>query len=146
MTLTRRACDSDSTKMTRTHHWYFSVVILFPIRDRIVFFAIQSYPALKNWYTYPIRILFWLKSYHLYPKTIRKRIMMHNIHFCVVSNLPYEAKYLLKLFFRQLNTVGWSSHMTSLERMSYLVDHDICSSSLPAAWASVVMVSGLASS
>jgi len=36
--------------------------------------------------------------------------------------------------------------MTSLERMSYLVDRDICNSSIPHPWASVVMVSGPASS
>jgi len=35
--------------------------------------------------------------------------------------------------------------MTSLERMSCLVDHDICNSSVPA-WMMVVMVSGLARS
>jgi len=36
--------------------------------------------------------------------------------------------------------------MTSLERMSYLVDRDIGNSSVPHPWTSVVMVSGLASS
>jgi len=36
--------------------------------------------------------------------------------------------------------------MTSLERISYLVDHDICNSSVQHAWTSVVMVPGLASS
>jgi len=36
--------------------------------------------------------------------------------------------------------------MTSLERMSYLVDRDICNSSVPHAWTSVVMASGLTSS
>jgi len=36
--------------------------------------------------------------------------------------------------------------MTSLERMSYLVDHDIYNSSVPHPWTSVVMASGLASS
>jgi len=35
--------------------------------------------------------------------------------------------------------------MTSLQCMFCLVDHDICSSSVPPAWTSVVMVSGLAS-
>ena len=30
-----------------------------------------------------------------------------------------------------LDTIGWSSHTTSLERMSCLVDHDICTSSVP---------------
>jgi len=39
-----------------------------------------------------IRILFWLKPYYLYPKTIRKCTVMHNIHFCAVSILPFEAK------------------------------------------------------
>jgi len=29
----------------------------------------------------PIRILFWLKSYYPYPKTIRKCIVVHNIYF-----------------------------------------------------------------
>jgi len=33
--------------------------------------------------------------------------------------------------------------MTSLERISCLVDHDICNSSVPAAWMMVVMVSGV---
>jgi len=33
-------------------------------------------------------------------------------------------------------------HTTSLERMSYLIDHDNCNSSVPHAWTSVVMVSG----
>jgi len=36
--------------------------------------------------------------------------------------------------------------MTSLERMSCLVDRGICSSSVPPAWTSAVMVSGLESS
>jgi len=36
--------------------------------------------------------------------------------------------------------------MTSLKRMSYLVDHDICNSSVPHPWTSVVMASGLANS
>jgi len=31
--------------------------------------------------------------------------------------------------------------MTSLERMSYLVDHDICNSSVPPVWTSVVLAS-----
>jgi len=34
--------------------------------------------------------------------------------------------------------------MTSLERMSCWVDRDICNSSVPHAWTSVVMVSELA--
>jgi len=42
--------------------------------------------------------------------------------------------------------IGWSSHMTSLACMSCLVHHDIGNSSVPPAWTSVVMVSGLASS
>jgi len=37
----------------------------------------------------------------------------------------------MELFCRQLNTIGRASHMTSLERMSYLVEHDICNSSVP---------------
>jgi len=36
--------------------------------------------------------------------------------------------------------------MTSLERMSYLVDCDICNSSVPHPWTSVVMASRMASS
>jgi len=36
--------------------------------------------------------------------------------------------------------------MTSLKRMSYLVVHDICNSSVPHPWTSVAMASGLASS
>ena len=36
--------------------------------------------------------------------------------------------------------------MTNLEHMSYLVDRDICNNSVPHAWTSVVMISGLASS
>jgi len=36
--------------------------------------------------------------------------------------------------------------MTNLERMPYLVDRNICYGSVPHAWTSVVMVSGLASS
>jgi len=35
-----------------------------------------------------------------------------------VSILPHEAKLLLDVFCLYLNTIGWSSHMTSLERMS----------------------------
>jgi len=35
--------------------------------------------------------------------------------------------------------------MTNLEHMSYLVDRDICNSSVLHAWTSLVMVSGLAS-
>ena len=30
-----------------------------------------------------------------------------------------------------MNIIGWSSQLTSLERMSCLADHDICSSSVP---------------
>jgi len=36
--------------------------------------------------------------------------------------------------------------MSSLERISYLVDRDIHNSSVPHPWTSVVMASGLASS
>jgi len=36
--------------------------------------------------------------------------------------------------------------MTSLERLSYLVDRDFCNSSVPHPWTSVVMASGLARS
>jgi len=72
--------------------------------------------------------------------------MMHDIHFCVVSILPHEAKSLLKLFCLWLNTIGCSGHMTNVECMSYLVDHDFCDSAAPNALTSVVMVSGLASS
>jgi len=32
------------------------------------------------------------KPYYPYPKTIRKCIVMHSIHFCAVSILPHEAK------------------------------------------------------
>jgi len=39
-----------------------------------------------------VRILFGLKSYYPYPKTIQKYIMMHNIDFRVVSILLCEAK------------------------------------------------------
>jgi len=34
----------------------------------------------------------WLKLCYPYPKTIRKCIAMHNIHFCAVYILPHEAK------------------------------------------------------
>jgi len=37
---------------------------------RYWFFTIWSYPVFEKWYPYPIRILFWLKSYYPYPKTI----------------------------------------------------------------------------
>ena len=37
----------------------------------------------------------------------------------------------LELFCLQLNMTGWSSHMTSLERMFCLVEHDIYNSSIP---------------
>jgi len=100
-------------------------------------FTIRSYLILEKWHPYPIGILFWLKPYYPYPKTFRKCIMMHNIHFCAVSILPheakqlYEAKQLLELFCLQLNMIGWSSQLTSLERMSCLADHDICNSSVP---------------
>jgi len=62
------------------------------------------------------------------------------------SDLSHEAKYLLELFCLLLNMIGWSNHMRSLEYMSCSVDHDIGISSVPPAWKSVVMVSGLASS
>ena len=53
--------------------------------DRIVDFYYPILPVFEKWYLYPIRILFWLKSYYPYPKTIGKCIMMHNIHFlCIV--------------------------------------------------------------
>jgi len=38
------------------------------------FFAIRSYPVFERWYPYPIRFLFWLKSYYPCPKTIQKFI------------------------------------------------------------------------
>jgi len=60
--------------------------------DQIADFTIRSYPVFEKWYPYPIRILFWLKSYYPYPKTVRKCIAMHNIHFCALSILPHEAK------------------------------------------------------
>jgi len=84
-----------------------------------------SDPVFEKWYPYPIRILFWLKSSYLYPKTIKKCIMMHNIYLCALSILPHEATGF------QLYTTGWSSHMTSLERISCLVEHDIYNSSIP---------------
>ena len=40
------------------------------------------------------------------------------------------GKITLELFCLQLNTIGWSSHMTSLECMSCLLEHDICNSSV----------------
>jgi len=55
-------------------------------------FTIRSFPVYEKRYPYPIRILYWLKSYYPFPKTIRKCIAMHNIHFCAVSILPHEAK------------------------------------------------------
>ena len=56
--------------------------------DRIVDF---HYPNLSCfWKMIPTRFLFWLKSYYPYPKTIRKCIAMHNIHFCAVSNLEHS--------------------------------------------------------
>jgi len=36
--------------------------------------------------------------------------------------------------------------MTSVERMSHLIDPDICNSSVPHAWTSIVIASGLESS
>jgi len=42
--------------------------------------------------------------------------------------------------------IDCNSHMSSLEHMSYLVDRNICNSSVPHAWTSVVMASELASS
>ena len=56
---------------------------------------------------------------------------MHNIHFCALSILPHEAKQLLELFCLQLDMIDRNSHMTCLERMSCLVEHDICNSSVP---------------
>jgi len=76
-------------------------------------------------------ILFWLKPYHPYPKTIRKCIVMHSIHFLCCVCFVFWDKITAGVFYLQLNTVGWSSHMTSLERMSCLGDHDICSTSVP---------------
>jgi len=35
--------------------------------DRLGFFAIRSYPVSEKWYPYQIQILFWLKSYYVYP-------------------------------------------------------------------------------
>jgi len=55
-------------------------------------FTIRCYPVFEKWYPYPIQILFWLKSYHPYLKTIQKYIAIHNIHFGAVSILPHEAK------------------------------------------------------
>ena len=61
-----------------------------PIRyDRIECFSIWSFPVFEKWYPCLIQILFWLKSYCPYPKTIQKCTMMHNIHFCVVFVLPW---------------------------------------------------------
>ena len=41
------------------------------------------------------------------------------------------GKITLELFCLQLKTIGWSSHMTSLKRMSCLVEYGICKSSAP---------------
>ena len=39
--------------------------------------------------------------------------------------------FVLCLFCLQLNTIGWSSHVTGLECISCSVEHDICNSSVP---------------
>jgi len=40
--------------------------------------------------------------------------------------LPCEAKYTyLELFYHQLNMIGWTDHMTSLESLTVSVDCDI---------------------
>jgi len=70
---------------------YVSEVIV--IFHQLILFANQrwsdsgfllSYPVFEKWYPYPIRLLFKLKSYYPYTKTIRKCIVMHNIYFCAV--------------------------------------------------------------
>jgi len=61
-----------------------------------------------------------------------------------VSVLPREGKTTAGVILPLLNTIGRSSYMKSLERMTCLVDRDNCNSSVPHAWASVVMVSALA--
>ena len=93
---------------TQKRNWWFAWLILTRAQTGVgflesemigwCFFAIRSYPVLEKWYPYPIRILFWIKFYYPYPKTIRKCILMYNIHFCVVAFLPDEAKSLLELF------------------------------------------------
>jgi len=49
MTLTRRACDSDSTKMTREHHWKFAFpkVFMTKIKD---FKKIREIMSLRGMY------------------------------------------------------------------------------------------------
>ena len=59
-------------------------------------FTIRSYHLFEKWYPYPLRILFWLKSYYPYLKTIWKCIMVHNIHFCALSILPSAEHNWLK--------------------------------------------------
>jgi len=65
-------------------------------------------------------IRIWSESCLGWNHTIRIRKLSESVLwcttyiFCVVSILPHEAKYLLKLFYLKLNTIGWSSHMTSL--------------------------------
>ena len=61
-------------------------------------FTVRSYPVFEKWYPNLIGFLFLLKSFYPYPKTIRKCIAMHNIHFCAVSILSHEAKWLLEIF------------------------------------------------
>ena len=63
----------------------------------------RYYPVFEKLYPYPIRILFWLKSYYPYPKkTIWKCIMMHNIQACVVSLCPVRGTLAVSL----LNSVS----------------------------------------
>ena len=61
------------------------------VHQRVVgwwIFTAWSYPVFVIWYPYLTRILFRLKSYYPYPKTIRKCIVLHKIYFCAVSILP----------------------------------------------------------
>jgi len=43
------------------------------------------------------------------------------------SILTHEAKYtFLELFCHQLNMIGWTAYMTSLDSMTVPVDYDVC--------------------
>ena len=69
------------------------------------------------------------------------RFCLTKANACFVS----WGKTVLELFCLWMNMISWSSYMTSSERMTYLVDHDISNGSVRDAWMNFVMVSVLAS-
>jgi len=108
--------------------WYPQRVRVPPVLEPLqqCFFTIRSYPFWK-WY------LIRSESCFGWNHTIHIRKLSENVLRCTTYIVVLCLFCLFrqkKLFCLKQDTIGWSSHMTSLEHMSCLVEHDICNSSV----------------